>query len=87
MLAAKIGKSLFSVIAAKTISLAKDKLIFNLEIGSCCSLLHFFITTFKQNMSHYGSAYAHVILGSTKEIKKGKTLRKIISFCIHLEQM
>lgn len=36
MLAAKIGKSLFSVIAAKTISLAKDKLIFNLQFGNCC---------------------------------------------------
>lgn len=35
MLAAKIGKSLFSVIAAKTISLAKDKLISNLQYGSC----------------------------------------------------
>lgn len=43
MLAAKIGKSLFSVIAAKTISLAKDKLIFNLEIGSCCSLSTFLL--------------------------------------------
>lgn len=36
MLAAKTGKSLFSTIAAKTISLAKDKLIFNLQFGSCC---------------------------------------------------
>lgn len=36
MLAAKIGKSLFSAIAAKTISLAKDKLIFSLHFGTCC---------------------------------------------------
>lgn len=42
MLAAKIGKSLFSVIAAKTISLAKDKRILNPETGSCCSFFFFY---------------------------------------------
>lgn len=46
MLAAKIGKSLFSVIAAKTISLAKDKLIFNLQFGSYCFSSLFFFSFF-----------------------------------------
>jgi len=52
MLAAKIGKSLFSAIAAKTISLAKDKLIFNLQFGSCC--FSFLALSFnKQNVPHF----------------------------------
>lgn len=58
MLAAKIGKSLFSVIAAKTISLAKDKRILNPETGSCCSFFffYFFFLLLHLNKTHLTKA-------------------------------